>query len=545
MARALGELRGCRQTTPRMRWVPSMVVCAGSLGIALAYGSGFLQAQVKVSDAQIEASVRKAFASAPELADESIATRTASGIVTLSGAVRTEKVRRRAELLAANAEGVRKVVDELQLAGQATAGSQPPDGEVAQTEPSPHGPLQSDGSYAPADAGTGEDSVAGTSAAKGPVRNDPEGDRELDRRAESNPGQPYPQDAAHPADTARSQDAGDSSAPSYPPPNGYPPRNGYPARNGYPPRPSDPDDPGAPYGRNAPRQVGQPPYPAYPPSPGYPRFPGYPRYPGYPPGPPPLSARADNGSYGYPAYQGEPRGSDGQLGGQAVVVSPGALLRVRINRLLSSELAQPGTTFDATIVSDVVAGGAVAIPRGATVLGKVVSVQSSGHLKGRGELSIALTEVTLGGKRYPLLSDLWSHHGGDKTIETVNKTAGFGAAGAVIGAIAGGGVGAAVGGGVGAVAGLGSSATSGRGQVVLASETVITFHLAQPTTVETVSQQELQRLAFGVGSGADSRDFPMLRRSPVIFAPGYYPGYYPYYAPYYYPGPYGRYRNLP
>ena len=113
----------------------------------------------------------------------------------------------------------------------------------------------------------------------------------------------------------------------------------------------------------------------------------------------------------------------------------------------------------------------------------------------------------------------------------MNKTAGFGAAGALIGALAGGGVGAAVGGGIGAAAGLGSSAASGHGQVIIPSEAIVTFHTAQPTTVATVSQQEMQRLAYGVPPGADGRPVPR-PYPPAYAAPGYYPGYYPY-RPYY------------
>jgi hypothetical protein len=164
----------------------------------------------------------------------------------------------------------------------------------------------------------------------------------------------------------------------------------------------------------------------------------------------------------------------------------------------------------------------------------VLDAKGSGALTGRGEMSIQLTGVTLGGKNYPLTSDVWAHNGGDKTIETVNKTAGFGAAGAIIGALAGGGVGAAIGGGVGAAAGLGSSAASGHGQVFLPAEAIVTFHTAQPTQVATVSEQEMQRLAYAAGPAV----------APPVVRPGYriYPGYPGYYAPG--PGPYYPYQPL-
>ena len=149
-------------------------------------------------------------------------------------------------------------------------------------------------------------------------------------------------------------------------------------------------------------------------------------------------------------------------------------------------------------------------------------------------MSIQLTQVTLGGKVYPLASDIWAHNGADKTVESINKTLGVGAVGAIIGAIAGGGKGAAIGGGVGAAAGLGSSAASGDRQVFIPAEAIVVFHTTAETPVVTVSEQEMQRLAYGAGPNADQ---PPTRRVYRVY-PGYYPppGYSPYppqgYPPY-------------
>jgi hypothetical protein len=57
----------------------------------------------------------------------------------------------------------------------------------------------------------------------------------------------------------------------------------------------------------------------------------------------------------------------GQIGGQQVVLPAGQMISVRINRWLSSGEVQPGTNFDATVMTDVIAGGAIAIPRGADI----------------------------------------------------------------------------------------------------------------------------------------------------------------------------------
>lgn len=233
---------------------------------------------------------------------------------------------------------------------------------------------------------------------------------------------------------------------------------------------------------------------------------------------------------GTPAYRQPPQGYSasaqpvygGQEAGLAVTVSTGALLRMRINETLTSASAKPGDPFDGIIVNDVVAGGAVAIPRGAMVHGTVVSAKKSGVLAGRGELALQLTQVALAGRIYPLVSDVWGRNTGDKSVETVNKTAGGGAIGALFGAAAAGGKGAAIGAGVGAALGLGSAAASGNGQVYVPSEGLLTFHLEQPVTIMTVSQAEMDRLSQGVPQGA--RPQVIRRRYPA-----------PYYGPYPYP----------
>jgi hypothetical protein len=316
-----------------------------------------------------------------------------------------------------------------------------------------------------------------------------------------------------------------------PPPmaQGYPGSDNTQAPNQSPNQASGPNyGPGAPEyrqpysGRQAPPPPGYAQQPGYAPQQRYPSQQGYSQPPqgypqqGYNNSPPPV--------YG------------GQQAGITVTIPSGALVRIRINQSLDSGRTQPGTKFDGVVTNDVVADGAVAIPRGATIQGTVVDSKKSGALAGRGELSLALTEVMLGGRSYPIVSDVWGHHSGDKTTETVNKTVLGGAIGALIGAAADGGQGAAIGAGVGGALGLGSSAASGNGQVYVPSEGMLTFHLAQPATVATVSQQEMDRLAQGVPPGAQPGQ-PLRRRYPTPqYGPVYYRAYPPYpYSPYPYP----------
>jgi hypothetical protein len=291
-----------------------------------------------------------------------------------------------------------------------------------------------------------------------------------------------------------------------------------------PPAQNSPNPSGAPQsGAPAPPQQGQ-----YPPPPdgGTPQGQYPPQQAG--PYPPPYNRPPYRQPYP-PQYPQQPYVA--QKGGDAVVVPSGSTIRVRINQGMNSKDTARGTTFDGVVLSDVVAGGSIAIPRGASITGTVVDAHTAGQLGGKGELKLQVTTVAFGGRTYPVATDFWWHQGVDKTGNTVGTTVGLASVGALIGAVAGGGVGAAVGAGVGGVAGLGVSSASGRGEAGIPPEAIVTFHLTHPTDVTTVSQAELNRLGAGV---PPPQQQPQMQRRypPPPPPPGYYP--YPYYGPVYY-----------
>jgi hypothetical protein len=458
----------------------SKVVLVGLLSVG---GVGFAQSRPQVPDAQVEANVLKSLAGAPELATQSINTTTVYGVVTLSGSVANEALRTRAEQLAANTAGVQKVVDELTL-------GTPGPGQVAAAGDNSNKVLMSDGTYGPADGADPSQAAAPQQAGAGdvPPPNGPDTD-------------PY----GRPLNGAQAQGAPapDGQQQAGPAPYGQPQGGQYPPQYGQqqgPPPQYGQQGPAPQYGQQGP--YGQQPY-----------------------GPPQQGA-----PYGPPQRYGYAQPGYGQKGGVAVTVPPGAVIRVRVNQHMNSKDIKAGTPFDAIVVNDIVANGQVAIPRGAAVQGTVVEAESSKALSGRGELGLKLTSITLGGQNYPLSSEVFTAHGGDKTAQTVNNAVGLGALGAIFGAVAGGGAGAAIGAGVGGAAGIGASAASGHGNVFIPSEAVLVFKTDQPTTLTTVSQAELQRLAYGVPGGGPQ----MVRRYPPpgYDGPGYYPGYY--YRPYAY-----------
>lgn len=438
------------------------------MGVLLTVGGSSL-AQEKaavVSDAQIEANVLKALAGVPQLVDQPISTTTVYGQVTLTGTVRDEASRDMAEKVAADAPGVTKVIDQLAIGTVAATDNGPAQNQDSGAEGT-NPALQSDGTYAPAQNPQAQgDQQPSDMGAAGPP-----------------PGGALPSAGSQsPSDEAQYGPAG--PPPGYGAP--YPGSQGPPNQGQYGPAGPPPQE-----GQNSPQGPYRQPY-----NPPY------------------------NQAYGQapPPYQQPYRV---QPGGESVVVPSGTMVRVRVNEGMDSKHTAPGTLFDGVVMDDIVAGGAVAIPRGAAVQGKVVDSQSAGALKGKGELALQLTQITLGGQTYPVVSDAWSHQGADKTGQTVGNAVGLGAFGALIGAVAGGGPGALIGAGVGGAAGIGASAASKRGEAFVPAEAILTFHLTQPVPLTTVSQAEMNRLAAGVQPSQR-----LHRRYPPPPPPYYYgPGY--------------------
>jgi hypothetical protein len=241
------------------------------------------------------------------------------------------------------------------------------------------------------------------------------------------------------------------------------------------------------------------------------------------PYPPPPGCEA--GAAANPYANGSPQ-YPAQAGGQQVTVPPGAFIQVRISQEMDGKHTKVGTPFNGVLMNDVIAGGSIALPRGAEVTGTVVDAKSAGGLTGSGALALQLTSISFAGQQYPLESAVWGVNGPSKTGQTVNNTLGLGLFGAIIGGIAGGGTGAAVGAVAGGTAGLATSAATPGPQAYVPPESLLNFTLNKPITVTTASQSELNRLAM---AAPGPRGYP---------PPGYYRREPVYYYPYPYPYPY-------
>jgi len=259
-----------------------------------------------------------------------------------------------------------------------------------------------------------------------------------------------------------------------------------------------PDDAGAPPPDNAPSAAG-PDQPVGPYPPARPQYsPALPPQSQYGQAPPPPPA---------PAYE-TPKGP--------VTIGQGTLLQLRTNEAVGTKKAQDGQPVQFTVIQDVAVGGVLAIPRGAVVHGVVVDTKKAGALGGSPELVLKLTSLDLGGQSYPLDSDQFKVRGPNKAGQTVGSAISGGIIGTIIGCAVGRGAGCAIGAGAGVAAGTAASAASSGPGIWIPAESLVTFHLKTPVTVNPVSAQEAARLAQG-----------LYRGGPSLYRRGYYP-----YGPY-------------
>jgi hypothetical protein len=249
---------------------------------------------------------------------------------------------------------------------------------------------------------------------------------------------------------------------------------------------------------------------------------GYPAYPGYPPGQYPNGAAPMRPQYqSYQAPQAPARPQFVQPKGP-VTVPAGALVTVRLQNAIDAHHLEPGDTFIVNVSRDVFQDGVLALPLGATMEGKVVAVKKPGAFAGGGYIQLQLTQLDLDGHSYPLASDIFSTETPGKGGRSAANTIGGAAFGALLGAAVGGGSGAAIGAVAGGGTGAALSAASPAPRTFMPAETMITFHLKSPLTLQPVSYEEATRLAASM---------PQVR--PVVLQPrrAYMPpppGYYPY-----------------
>jgi hypothetical protein len=164
----------------------------------------------------------------------------------------------------------------------------------------------------------------------------------------------------------------------------------------------------------------------------------------------------------------------------------GAAVVVTVTEQLSASHNNVGDGFTGVLAQSVkTAGGATVFPRGAHVVGTVVAAKGQGKFKGSGALGIQVTSIS----GMPVSVSSYEKEQKGKGKRTAGFIGGGAGGGALIGGLAGGGKGALIGGLIGAGAGTAGAAFTGNKDVVIPSESTVSFHLTAPVTI-TVRPRE-------------------------------------------------------
>jgi hypothetical protein len=167
-----------------------------------------------------------------------------------------------------------------------------------------------------------------------------------------------------------------------------------------------------------------------------------------------------------------------------VEIAAGTLIEARLDQALSTRQNRVGDGFDATLEAPVSAGGQVVLAAGSRVHGHVTTSHPSGRLEGRAAIGITLDSVESRGQSIPVTTSLDTKSSAahkKRNIEVIGGGAGIGA---LIGGLVGGGKGAGIGAAAGGAGGVGVAAATGVEQVEIPAETVFTFRLKEPLTLQ-------------------------------------------------------------
>jgi len=157
-----------------------------------------------------------------------------------------------------------------------------------------------------------------------------------------------------------------------------------------------------------------------------------------------------------------------------VTIPAGASLLVKLDTAVSSS-DKPGTKFSGVLQGDLTGNGVTAVKAGSAVYGEVAEAKKAKRVRGKAEVTFALSQVRIDGQLVPIVTQPIK----DIAASSTKKTAKGAAAGAAIGAIADGGEGAAK----GAAIGAGASALKKGENAGNAAGALVEFKLAAPLTV--------------------------------------------------------------
>jgi hypothetical protein len=166
---------------------------------------------------------------------------------------------------------------------------------------------------------------------------------------------------------------------------------------------------------------------------------------------------------------------------QSATIPAGTVIRVRTMTPIASDSARTGERFRGSLADPLTnSGGAILIPRGASVELTAVRVKKSNRVSGRDRIDLKVDSIAFKGRSYSVVTTIAESKGSGKGTRTLTRT-GIGAgAGGLIGGIAGGGTGLAVGMLAGGGAGTAVAAATGKSHLTIPPESVLSFQLQSP-----------------------------------------------------------------
>lgn len=202
------------------------------------------------------------------------------------------------------------------------------------------------------------------------------------------------------------------------------------------------------------------------------------------------SRAAGNYAAGPSAPAGTTAGSRGATGTRplprgAVEVPSGTELDVRLQTALNSGTAQVEDRFEATTLTDVTAGGTVAIPAGSVMRGVISSVEPATRTNRTAKMTVSFDQVTINGRAYPVHGTVTQAIEGEGIKGDLPKAGAGAAIGGILGAVLGGGKGAVL----GAVIGGGGTiaATEGK-EIDLPQGTTLRVRIDAPVQIQPAAR---------------------------------------------------------
>ncbi len=140
---------------------------------------------------------------------------------------------------------------------------------------------------------------------------------------------------------------------------------------------------------------------------------------------------------------------------KVVTVPAGAPVSVVVDQSLSTAVNQSGEPFEASMASPLIVDGKTVIPKGASVVGRILDLRRADSPRRAARLELALESVEVGNKSYGIHTTVNNRRGGKPQLRTASAPNGQAVAALLL-----------------------------RKDIRLRPETLLTFRLEQPVTIE-------------------------------------------------------------